>query len=1376
MSGFQYQSTFDTTSVVEGGSSSTTETTKYTPGASIDTIKESTSTGDLASFVCHIAYLENSLRNDTATIFFDADSEVFGSKIDIGEGASFRVQRAEWRRKDVGIQSSSENRWGKYVALKAVRPKNEGEKTDWRDVLLEVRALLHEPLRYHPNIVRLIGLGWGQSTDSISIYPQLILEFSEIGSMEALQRNNDPLPFAIKQKLCYDVGRGLSILHACGIVHGDLTHRNVLIYKSKVKTPGLPFTAKLSDFGGSIMDMAINTKHALRMSTWPYSAPELGRSLTEDGIKKTDVYAFGMLIWRTIIDCGNILHAFGLSGEKTSMAENEVLKMKLGPFFLVGAKKSLYAYAGSNSFPEPATVMILHALESTIQHDPNMRDLTRTQWILRGLRVEDLSEILIKVNERNKRDEEAKKSRPPGKHGITADSLGAQLGRQGHDYDPQNNLPGLRPNLSFPEVGEFVFEPLRLKKILDWSQQELIVQEFRRVAAMTPHEAPVELQPHMASFYLFQCHLAEFGLVFNAEEMCHWLSEATEPDDSADTVYYAQAWIWRVCNTFGVQCPKILGDLEMYFKLSIMRGHRTCIYDGEQIIEILHEQDLRAKWRGIIDQGESVFHTMTAGLGMPYFAHRKLRRPYDLDDLSQLDRLIQEELGDDYEGCLKINQALTVVSEQGVQNSEDTPKPRNFESIFVNHIGHGLLHFAASWGKTQALRHMVEKYIVDLNVQDQTASETPMVCACRGGHFESAIYLLDVGASPNASEYGIESPLSWLCSFKGRKMQEIAQRLVDAGADIENGGSHTLRPDVRPISADWEHLMSVSVTPLGRAVIMKNVEAVKILLGHGANPLTRPDRKKSAPGENSVQLAAVLNIPDILEILLLYLNSKPEDQATIFDEGEMLQAAHNASIVPFDTTSLQSRVVRHGRSYKSAMFRTLQLLRSNKSKYAGDWRIAGGQKAPEGSVLCVEVKLGNTDIVEHLIELGHSPNGSPGHRPLEDAVRHNHESIFRVLVGQGANVFIKYSLDNGSQLSLLQCFADRQKTARPSLFIAEYLIQRGIPVDPIPDGAPSAFAVAVRNQDFKLADMLLDNGADVNFTYQLERDVPRMTVLGELVQAHTVRNLMSIEYLLSLGGSPDASLSQSIEPAETLLGHLNLSSNERSRQSADFIVDKTNNLSILHIIAQCSAETINNTAQLSARIIDIILKRFKSDDQINLRHPIYGTALCVASVTSNLHMVSALLEQNARTDIAAVPSRFAANMSAKLGQIVEPATPRNLAFSVLASLSTEIQAATQGGATLARSSLRAIRDNLTILEMLPNPDDPNTSSAIWAQLREKFEQLAGRSNKAKAQWVTGEGSLPVDLSTLKEFDELPWKEGEEMGSEQATQTLLKYLR
>lgn len=646
----------------------------------------------------------------------------------------------------------------------------------------------------------------------------------------------------------------------------------------------------------------------------------------------------------------------------------------------------------------------------------------------------------------------------------------------------------------------------------------------------------------MASFYLFQCYLAEFGVSFDAQQSCYWLSQATEPDDAGGIVYYAQAWLWRVCHTFGIKCPKPLADMEGYFRLSIIRGHRTCVSDLYKIFPDLHDSDLQKKWHGILKEAQFVFRTMTGGLGMPYFAHRKLRRPYDLDDLPDLDRLIKEELGVDYDRCLKGHEFAT---SQATSDSNDAPKPRDFDSIFVNHIGHGLMHFAASMGNVAALRHLTSKYTLNIDTRDQTAHETPLVCACRGGHIESAEFLLDNGANPNGGEFGVETPLFWLCSFKGLELRKIAQKLVDAGATIDGGGTHTIRPDVRSIWSDWEELLSVSVTPLGRAVIMNNLEAVKVLLGHGANPLARPDRKQSKPGEDAIELAAVLNMPEILEVLILYLNSRPEEQATIFDEGEMLQAAHKASITPFDTISLQSRIIRHGSNYKAAMFKTLRLLRQNKAKYSNDWRQAGIPKLPEGSVLCMEVKLGNTDIVEHLIELGHSPNGSPGHRPLVEAVRHNQETIFRALIGHGADILVKSSGDNGSQLSLLQICADRPKTVRPGLFIPEFLLRNDVPADSPKDGTPSAFVIAVRNQDFKLADLLLANGADINFTYQLERNGPWITVLGDLARTHNVGNLTAIEYLLSIGNRSEQR--GDTGTPETLLSQLDLDANANSQ-------------------------------------------------------------------------------------------------------------------------------------------------------------------------------------------------------------------------------------
>lgn len=936
--------------------------------------------------------------------------------------------------------------------------------------------------------------------------------------------------------------------------------------------------------------------------------------------------------------------------------------------------------------------------------------------------------------------------------------------------------------MSHPETGEvsisfqfrgkvlttdqFLFEPLRLKRILDWPQQETIVKDFERAAVLKPHEAPTELQPYMAAFYLFQCYLTEFGVKFDTQKICYWLSKAAEPDESGVN-YYAQAWIWRICDAFNLQCPVPKDSLEMHFKLSIMRGHRTCLVDVQRLIQQSSDTDTKSKWSHALEQAHTILNTMTAGLGMPYFAGRKLRRPYNMDNNLVLDYQITEELGEDYEHCLKSNRPQIPDGESATA-SEETPKRRNFESIFVNHVGHTLLHYAASFGKTRAVRHLVAKYDLDINVQDQTAYETPLVCACRGGHLDAAIALLELGASPNITSSGVESPLYWVSSFPEDQMPIIAQKLIDAGALIDQGGEHAMRPDVRSIWSDWEHLLSISVTPLGRAVIMNSLAAVKVLLAHGADPSKNPKRGNSAPGNSAIDLAAILNLPHILEVFILYLDAKSAVYH-LFDEAEMLEAARNKSIVPFDTTSLQSRLVRHGRDYKTAMFKTLKLLRQRRAKVLCDWRTAGAPTAPEGAALCNEVRLGNTDIVEYLLEIGHSANGSPGYRPLQEAARANHEAIFRLLVNSDANVRVKYPVETVGQLSMLQIFASRPKTSRPGLFLAEYLIHAGVPVQPLRDGTRSPLAYALLNQDFPLAHLLLLNGVDINLTYQLEQDGPWITVLAELAQAHTERNLKSINYILSGGGPPSSATSLAAQFQNLGLD----STTDRPKQPyqaiPDFIVDKTRSLSILHILALNPSSTINTTSQLTPRIISTLLSHFSSPEQINALHPIYGTPLCAAVLASNFPLASALLDHNADTALPANPSLLVPPL-----RVLEPQVPQTIAMAIIQQNVNERTA--DGRRSIA--SLETLQAAFSVLELLLDED----FLAVWAgtgMARQDLERqiVAARGGAGGLlAGVGGDGGV-VDLEGLKEMEDDGWKEGDgEMTAFQAMATMLKYVR
>lgn len=793
---------------------------------------------------------------------------------------------------------------------------------------------------------------------------------------------------------------------------------------------------------------------------------------------------------------------------------------------------------------------------------------------------------------------------------------------------------------------------------MDWKKQRQIFEDLERAAATQPKDKAVDLEPWMAAYYLFQCYLAEFGVVFDPRKACDWLAKAAAPKDECGVNYYAQAWLWRVQKAFGFSTTLSEHELQESLGMSIMRGHRTCIEDCEKIIRESYpssNRDIDA-WARKLADSTKILHTACGAVGMPYFITRKLRRDYDLQNLDILDRQIEQELGVDYAASLKYGLPLDVKPE--LKSSGQ----RTFDEIFVNHRGHGLLHYAAAMDNLRALKHLVMKYKADINLSNQSCSESPLLCACIGGHFECAMFLLECGANPSGHRFGVEAPLHWLCSFRGKQMSVIAKRLKNAGASVEQP-SKPQRADIRNIWADWEEMYTIHVTPLGRAVIMKSLPAVRTLLALGADPLARPNlgEKGTMRTKSAIDLACVLALPQILEVFLLHLDT---GSAEIFNLYHMLRAAHCKSITPFDPTAIQSRLVRSGTNYKRDMFLTLQMLqkREEDSKCLHD----PNQARVEAELLCEEIRLGHVDMVEILLRLGHSANGIPEYRPIVEAVKLNHEILFRLLVRlYRANISISTAEENADQPTLLQICAGRPGTSHPGLYIANYLLCHGAEANGIRDGTCPAFALAVKNQDFELADLLLEYGADINTTYQLTVGGDWVTVLAELVQHHSENNLASIEYLLSKI-APTQHQSNPVVPLHKDFSKPNgadihsLSTSQRKRP--DFIVNTSNNLSVLHLLATHSPVVEYTNGQLSARITQIILKAFNSPDQINYRHSILGTALCQASFTGNLDMVAGLIASKADKNLTTDPDIFSRVLNDTMDSVIPPGSPLWLAL------------------------------------------------------------------------------------------------------------------
>jgi serine/threonine protein kinase len=348
------------------------------------------SRGSFASFVCHVVNLENKLRSLTPIVLDDSSIVKETGRI-LGEGTTFMVKHAQWTKDpnepplDVALKEIIADVSTTDSSISTASHRSQG---DWKDILFELRALLHEPIRYHPNLVRLLGIQWGLSPMSESVYPLLIMEYGSFGTFNALQASSGPLSFATKQKLCYDIGRGLSALHACGIVHGDMKHENVLIFPTKEALDGIPYTAKLSDFGGTVMDMLPTESRIMETWTWPFEAPEVTahQPLTKSGMMLTDTYSFGLLLWRAFTDGEGFVSLPGATQTASDLDKRGLSAQKSSDNFASTALAHLDKHASDRGIPQTCVEVFKYAVLLTVRLKPEDRDLTKAQAALRGIK------------------------------------------------------------------------------------------------------------------------------------------------------------------------------------------------------------------------------------------------------------------------------------------------------------------------------------------------------------------------------------------------------------------------------------------------------------------------------------------------------------------------------------------------------------------------------------------------------------------------------------------------------------------------------------------------------------------------------------------------------------------------------------------------------------------------------------------------------------------------------------------------------------------------------------------------------------------------------------------------------------------------------
>ena len=1358
---FAYRSVFASESSTASVASSSTGGDGANPPSdtSAGTSAASPKPVGLVSVICHVASLEATLlRGGKSTIFNTMRIEPTG-RTKLGAGASFIVERAELKQATSStVPWSGDNAGNKpnFVVVKRVRedPRNPNH---WQDVLFEIRTLFHEPIRYHPNIVRLLDVGWDDSTETGSYFPTLVQEYAEFGTFEKLQKSRSPLPFAVKQKLCYDVGRGLSILHACGIAHGDLKHENVLIFANKYSNPpNQPFTAKLADFGGTIMDMNNEVPQEIRMNTFPYEAPEVSGRLTADGVRKTDTFSYGTLVWRCMVDCQDILAMSGckLAGPKPTEQERATLNLKKqSDEFLEWALSCIACHFNARSLPVQGFALVTSVLMCTLRGDPSQRDLSRAQARMRGMSGTDAFQYVGMVERANEKKAQGVAARDPGKHGLDMDSLGYSLGRLGDDYDAQNNLPGFRPDLPHPGRSGFLFDPLSLRNLLDWRQQEKMVAEMREAAGgvETDHNT-TELQPFSAAYFLYLCYLCGFGVQFDAEKACYWLRRASKPEkENGGVDYLANAWLARVHSALDVSDPRTADEKIGGIFWGVVRGHRHCLKDSQDLIDKTADAEQKATWHQKILLAEWNYRTRMAGTGMPFFVPRNLRRPWNLENMDLLDEDLKKELGSEYEMCLRQDQ-------DGSKLSEPPYGGYRFDKIYVNHKGHGLLHLAASLGCLDALKHLYSKYICDINLANHSHAETPLVCACRSANYDCALFLLENGADPSGAESGQESPLHCISNFNDVEMEVIVKRLVEAGADLEKH-SQGSRKEITGILADWENNLNIKATPLGRAVLMQNATAVRLLLEYGARPHTKHEFRKEF-NVSPLELAAVLTLPDILESMLLYFDCEGEASEPFFDEYEMLREARLGEITPYDPLSLQSRLVRCGTQHKECLVRTLDILHTRRQSTRPT--VTPAEEAARRTQLSEEIKMGNTDIVTALLDLGHPVKETAGYFAVKTAVAANNEELFRLFLARGVKVTSEEDQDPMAQ-SLLQVSAGRAQTTMNGTAIAKLLIEMGIPVESDRTDQYSALVLAVKNRYFDLADLLVEHGAgsSLNTIYKLPTiNEDGASLLLTLLKDQTFSTLESVAYLAKIHS--DDACPIRISPSVTGDG-----------------------ISIVHIMATLlDGERWNNHSQISARIVQNVFEMFPDPASLGssaLFH-LLGTPLSAAAISGNASMIPLLMDSaygSGLDQAVSVPPQIARTLGA------ESLNP----YALAVILAKRAIATMEAAYSITLDSVEKLRQRIDTAAQLATRVPAQADrlridygiETSWDNANMQL-RLAALETKARLSLAltsaTGNeaGNFPIGLSVMTEEKPRVWKEGEEMGMEQATRGMLRSFR
>lgn len=219
--------------------------------------------------------------------------------------------------------------------VKNVAPKTDGSYDIYSTLMKEALVLSHHTIQRSLFFPSFFGFAFEESPGHfLHQSPILLLEMGDGGNLEEwfrgmwrgnlpqlprqlergqkwLHSTGSPLGHLVfdwerKMRMATCIASAIATLHKAGVVHGDVKMENVICcpFNPDSERPHSRQFPQLCDFGSCILlsELPLGSRRKLISHTPPWNAPESLSDLDMKGLLKTDIYSFGLLLARILLD------------------------------------------------------------------------------------------------------------------------------------------------------------------------------------------------------------------------------------------------------------------------------------------------------------------------------------------------------------------------------------------------------------------------------------------------------------------------------------------------------------------------------------------------------------------------------------------------------------------------------------------------------------------------------------------------------------------------------------------------------------------------------------------------------------------------------------------------------------------------------------------------------------------------------------------------------------------------------------------------------------------------------------------------------------------------------------------------------------------